>query len=146
MAIENRDLGTTQQRETIHCLVGQGASSLVGVGVTQAIAIVPFPSYLAAVQVVGFGISGAPSANIDVTRYNAAGVTTITGAIAAYAVGATVAAQNGATTVSAGSPLVNLQTNDILSFRLSGANTAFVTATVTLVLQALQDVKTHFNR
>lgn len=145
MAVENRDLGTTQQRETYQLTLGAGASGLVGVGTTAVACIVPFPSTLAAGQAVGFGLSGVPAVNIDVTRYNAGGVTTITGMISAFNVpGATIGVQNGFT-VSSGTSLVNLQTNDVLSVRTSTANTAATQMTVCLVLQALQDIKKHFN-
>lgn len=145
MAVENRDLGTTQQRETYQITLGAGASGLVGVGTTAVGCIVPFPSTLAAGQAVGFGLSGTPALNLDVTRYNAGGVTTITGMISAYTVfGATIGAQNGFT-VSSGTSLVNLQTNDVISLRTSGANTAATQLAVCLVVQALQDIKKHFN-
>lgn len=145
MAVENRDLGTGQQRETYQVTIGQGASSLIGTGVTYACAIVPFPSNLATAQCVGFGLSGNPTVTFDVTRYLAAGVTTITGIVSTLTVQAATMTQVKGFTVSSGASLVSLQTNDILHFRSGGANTAFVTATVTLVLQALQDIKTHFS-
>lgn len=135
------------QRETYQVLIGgQGSSALpVAVGNTLMIAVAPFPAQVAALQVIGFGLSGTPAMNLDVTRYNAAGVTTITGVISAYTVlGATISAQAGAT-VSSGASLVQLQANDVISLRSSGANTAATSLAVTLVLQALQDIKTHFN-
>lgn len=145
MAIENRDLGNAQQCTSYQVLVGQGASSLIGTGTTAAICVVPFPAQLATANMVGFGLSGSPTAQFDVTRYNSAGVTTITGIVTALTVqGATISQANGFT-VSSGASLVPLQTNDILHFRTGGANTAMVSATVCLVLKSLQDVKTHFN-
>jgi hypothetical protein len=145
MAIENRDLGTAQQRESYQVLVGQGASSLIATGTTAAVCLVPFPAQLATANMVGFGLSGNPTVTFDVTRYNSAGVTTITGIVSTLTVQSATLSQLNGFTVSSGASLVPLQTGDVLHFRTATANTAMVTATVTLALQALQDVKTHFN-
>jgi hypothetical protein len=150
MAINNRDLGTSQQRDTF--VVNTGA---VATGGTYTLCVVPYPSYIATGGMNIFGISNTPIMNIDVTRYNVAGVTTITGAIGTSqaALAATLpvgfSTTNGYTfspvvgaTVAV--PTVPLQTGDILTFHMLGTNANITGGSITLVLQALQDVKTHF--
>lgn len=149
MAIVNRDLDASQQREVYQCMVGQGASSLIATGTTAAIALVPFAAQLVAAQCVGFGVSGAPTVTFDITRQNSGGVTTITGIVSALtlsAAGVTPVVQSQGFTISSGSSLVSLQANDIVHMRTGASNTAMVAATVTLVVKALQDIKTHFSR
>ena len=137
MAIQNRDLGTSQQRETVYSAYGA-----IATGGTQLICLVPFPAQVATGAVNFYGVSNTPALNIDVTRYLPAGVTTITGVITAQAQpGATIAT---GFTVSSGASLVSLQTGDQLVGRITGANANVTGAVLTLVLQALQDVKTHF--
>lgn len=150
MAVQNRDLGTSLQRE-----VYQENTGAVATGGTYTVGIVPFPSIIATGALNIFGISNTPIINIDVTRYLSAGVTTITGAIGTSqaALSATLAVGFSAysgytfsnvlgTTISA--PQVYLQTGDILTLRLAGSNANITGGILTLVLQALQDTKTHF--
>lgn len=147
MPVNNRDLGTGSARESYQYVLGAGAfgaSGLIATGATLPICVVPFPAQVAALQVFGFGLSGTPTVLLDVTRYNSGGVTTITGAISTLTVlGATISQAAGAT-ISSGASLVSLQQNDIINFRTGTASTAMTGAVVTLVLQALQDIKTHF--
>ena len=139
MAVENRDLGTTQQRDSYSFTLGA-----VGVGVTATVLVVPYPSTLAAATVFPYGVSGAPTATLDITRFNAAGVTTITGVVSTLTLaGATVPT---GFTVSSGASLVNLQTGDLLTYRGITANAAITTGNGMLVLQALQDIKTYFGK
>lgn len=148
MAVLNRDLGFAQQRD-----LWQVNTGAIATGGTYTLGIVPYPAAIATGAVNFFGVSNTPSLNIDVTRYNAAGVTTITGAISALAqAGATLAV--GFSTYAGYTlglqgvtvPVYNtyLQTGDILTARVSGTTANVTGAIVCLVLQALQDVKTDF--
>lgn len=148
MSVLNRDLGLGQQRDTWQ--VNTGA---MAVNATYTLCVVPYPAALATGAVNFFGVSNTPSINIDVTRYNTAGVTTITGTASALAqVGATLAVgfstYAGYTVGLQGItvPVFNtyLQAGDILTARISGANSNVTGSIVCLVLQALQDVKTSF--
>jgi hypothetical protein len=139
MAVENRDLGTTQQRDAFNFSLGA-----VGVGVTATVLVVPYPSNLATAAVYAYGLSGAPTATFDVTRFNAAGVTTITGIVSTQTVFSATLVTGF--TVSSGATLVPLQTGDLLTYRGLTANTAITTGNGMLVLQALQDIKTYFGK
>jgi len=137
MGILNRDLAPSQQRDLFTINTGAMAT-----GGTYTVCLVPYPCQLATVAMNFFGVSNTPSLNLDITRYNSAGVTTITGAITTLAqAGATLAV--GAT-VSSGSSLVTMQAGDIITARISGTNANITGGILTLVLQALQDVKTEF--
>lgn len=138
MAIANRDLIASQQRETFCPILGA-----VATGGTALALIVPFPAVFTVGAVAAFGVSNTPVLNLDVTRYLTAGVTTITGVISpATVVGATIAL---GFTAASGASLVNLQTGDILVARVSGTNANITGGALFLVLTALQDIKTHFN-
>lgn len=138
MAIQNRDLGTPQQRDSFSYI-----ASAVASGGTFLTILVPYPSQLATGAFNGYGLSNAPTLTLDVTRYLPAGVTTITGVISTQTIlGATLAV---GFTVSSGASLVSLQTGDQVVARLSTvANSNITGGSLVLVLQALQDVKTHF--
>lgn len=138
MSVQNRDLGPSQQRESYNLSVSAVAS-----GGTAVALLVPFPATLATAAFNGYGLSNAPTLNLDVTRYLPAGVTTITGLITAQTIlGATLAV--GAT-VSSGASLISLQTGDVIVARLGTVTNSNITGgSLVLVLQALQDIKTHF--
>lgn len=139
MAVENRDLGPAQQRETFCPVLGA-----VATGGTVTALVVPFPAQFVTGAIAALGVSNTPVINIDVTRYLTAGVTTITGVIASpNVVGATISV---GFTASSGASLVSLQTGDVLVARLSGTNANITGGALFLVLQALQDVKTHFGK
>lgn len=139
MAIENRDLSPNQQRD--HYAFATGA---VGTGGTATLLLVPYPSNLVAAAMFPYGVSNTPTATFDVTRFNAAGATTITGIVTTQTLtGATIPT---GFTVSTGVTATQLQANDLITLRLAGTNSNALSTNVMLVLQALQDIKTDFGK
>lgn len=140
MAINNRDLNTPQQRDTYNTVVVAATAT----GATLVAALVPYPAAIDAASVVSpNGISGTPTVNLEVLRFNSIGVTTI-GSIAStfLVLGATL---SFGMTMFTGASLVQLQTGDVVVARLGGTNSSlFPNAVVSLALRALQDVKTSF--
>lgn len=140
MAIVNRDLDGTQQVET---LVGQVSGTVSGN--TYCMATIPYPAQVIAASECAMGLSGAPNHSLWIQRFIAgSGVTSI-------AIGASMAAVAFGTSGGQSFTLISaftnlLQTGDLVLLSVDGANTAAKHVSVTLVVQALQDIKTSFNQ
>lgn len=140
MAIINRSLDASEQHITITASLGA-----VGVTETHVVYTAPWPATLKQVRVAALGLSGAPTHKLTLNRFVVgAGATAIDiyATVAVPAVGT-----SGLFTPSlpaAGSSLLNLQAGDYLTVISAGANTAVTDATYSLVIQAVQDIKTFF--
>lgn len=136
MAIVNRDLAPSQQVRVVDRNFGA-----VATGVTSVVCLVEAPSQVVAGAVKAFGLSGAPVWSLQILRAVAGGLTTI-------GLGATVTLAEGTTYVQGISFSLGatnlLQTGDEVIVTSSVANTAALSAQVTLALKATQDVKTFF--
>lgn len=141
MAITNRDKDSSEQK--VEFTANFGA---VPTGTTLQLAIVPFPAELKAVRAAANGLSGSPAVAIQVLRFiTGAGMTSISGGattLTLQAVG--TSGVQSAVLATAGSSLLQLQAGDIILASHSGANTNVLGVSYSLVLQALQDIKTHF--
>lgn len=137
MAIVNRDMDNTQQCETV---VGQVSATTTGA--TYCMATIPYPAQLIAASQCAVGLSGAPNHSLWIQRFVAgAGVTSIN--IGASMVSVVFGTSGGQSfTVSGVSNL--LQTGDLILLSTAAANTAAAHVAVTLVIQALQDIKSYF--
>jgi len=113
-------------------------------GVDYPMMIVPYTATLKAVSVAALGVSGAPFAQLAISRNTAGGATIIvTGVASSLAIQS--AGTSGAQAMSLaapGSTLLNLQAGDVLVMRqlFSGGNVASIVA-VTAVVQATQDIR-----
>lgn len=138
MAIVNRDLDPSQQQVVLGAQVSNTAT-----GATYCLGIVPFPAQFMAAQQVAVGLSGAPNHSIWIQRFVVgAGVTSIN-------IGASLVSQvfgtSGAQAFTApGSATFLLQAGDALLLATAAANTGAAQVNVTMVLKALQDIRTHF--
>jgi hypothetical protein len=153
MGIVNRTKDTTEKRVAIPYVAGA-----VATGVTLQVALVPWSSTIDEAQVAMFGISGAPTYQLSVTRFIAGtGLTTwilatgTTNTPADFGVsgpgtfGASLFGSSGMVlTNAAGSTLNLLLANDVLTVVSGGSNSAAKALLLTVVLQPIQDVKTHF--
>lgn len=136
--IVNRDLDQSERK-----LVIQNKVSPTVTGASYHIGVVPFPAQVLAGWEAAFGLSGAPTGQIQVHRFIVGtGVTIITGIFTASAPSAF------GTSGLFGHSLVGasflLQPKDVLTYVTGGANTALAETTVAVVIQALQDIKTQF--
>ena len=140
MAIMNRDLDVTQQMDTI-----QASFGVVATGATVVAAMVPSQSTLQAVKVSAFGLSGSPTYDLRILRFIVgAGVTSIAGG-ATTLTPLTFGTSGMASMVlaSAGSTLLNLLPNDLITLTSGGSNAA-ATVAVAVVVQNIQDLKQSF--
>ncbi len=137
MAIINRDLGTSQKQETWQCQVDPTIT-----GQTYALAILPFPAELTAATQSAVGLSGAPNHSLWIQRFVAGSGVTSINIGASLVTGAFGTSGGQSFTISGYSNL--LQTGDLILLSTAASNTATLQTTVTLVVKALQDIKTYF--
>lgn len=149
MPIVNRDLDVSEQKiSSSQTFFGAKDGTTLAVfasGETLLVYNVPLPSALKAVNVAAFGVSGTLTAELKVNRFIAgAGVTLITGLAATLTAQAfgTSGALN-ASLVASGSTLLNLLAGDQIVL-IAGGGGAAARGTVSVVVQALQDIVAHY--
>lgn len=149
MAIVNRDLDPSQQRQTYQALLDRTPSSIsagianpgLSTGNTFLVCNIPFPSQLMAASEACYGTSGSPVHSLWIYRF-AAGFTSI-------AIGQTMAITAFGTSGIQGFSLFaattfQLLAGDQLVLYTQASNAAVANAMVTVVVKALQDIKTDF--
>lgn len=138
MAIVNRDLDPSQQRDIYNCPLVNTIT-----GQTYNLCLVPYPGQIVAAQQAVNGLSGAPNHSLWIQRFiPGTGLTSIN-------IGNSLVATTFGTSGSQGFSLPGavtypLQTNDVIMLSTAAANTAATSSTITLVIKALQDIKTVF--
>ena len=146
MGIVNRSMDASEQKDVIQrtTALSVGASA----GANFHLGMVPYPAVLKAVEVAHVGLSGAPTAQIDVIRFVAgAGLTQITGLAATHtAVAVGTSGVQGLSLQAAGNTLLILQRGDVLVWNqlFSGGNVGTSQSTITAVVQKTQDIVQHF--
>jgi len=141
MAIAARDLEVSEKKLDHTQLIAATAVSS-----TYAIWMAPFPCELVAAQTASAGLSGTPLHNLGIVRFVAgAGLTTIVGQNSSFAVSAIgTSGVQGMSLIAAGSTLLQMQAGDILSLVTSGANSAALNVSVSIVVKKLQDIVSHY--
>jgi len=151
MAIVNRDLDPSQQREMyVANLVGTASAASAGIfspvlvtGNTFPLALITSQSQLVSGGVAAWGLSGSPVLSFWLYRF-AGGFTSI-------AIGQTLAVTAFGTSGALGISVLpaattyQLQAGDQIVAHLLGSNSALDKATVTLVCRNLQDIVTDFS-
>lgn len=146
MAIANRELDLSEQKETFCSgsrllTVGSSGSALP---ITYPVYLVPRPMTLISAKFAAIGLSASPIATLLVTRNTAAGATIITGGMTALTLQAhgTSGPQAGVLAAT-GSSFLTLAKNDLITVSIGGDDVACF-LDIALVLQSLQDIKSHF--
>ena len=144
MPIINRNLSPGLQAVYVaECVGPVGSSSLIGQGMTFGVAVVPFPAQLVGAGVGSLGLSGAPNLSLWINRFiSGSGFTTICvgASMAAWAFGT-----SGGQTFNVGAGVTYpLKAGDNIILSCAGANTAADKITITLALQALEDIRSCF--
>ena len=141
MGITNRSKDVSEQRDSIQTTLG-----LVATGATILVAQIPYNSTLDAVKVSAQGLSGSPTYDLRVWRFIVGtGVTTIAGG--ATTLTPLVMGTSGLQSMSlaaSGSSFLNLMANDVITLTSGGANTAVTGLSVSVVIKAVQDIKSTF--
>lgn len=142
MAIVNRDLDASEQKKSFAACVATPSTT----GGTHPILVVPFQSEVKAIYCAARAISGAPSVEIESysfivgTGYTSNSVISTAKAVVASGTSGPVALVLG----TAGSTQVRVNAGDLLVATVTGANSSYSDLAVTVVLQALQDIKSDF--
>lgn len=135
MAIINRSLDASQQVYDVSAPLGALATTE-----THVVYVAPYPATIKQVKAALLGLSGAPQHALWLNRVGFSGAVAAAAAIPAVGTSGPI----GLSLVAAGSSLLNLQAGDWLTVVTSVANTAVTDATYSLVLQAVQDIKTFY--
>lgn len=151
MGIVNRTKDTTEQVVDFAVKVDSTPSGVsagilnpgVSTATTFVLFNVPYPAQLLNAGVSYFGLSGSPSHNLWVYRF-AGGFTSIQIG-ASLAVSAFGTSGHQAWSILPAATSFPLQAGDIVVLNTVGANTAVASATVTLCIKALQDIKKHYD-
>jgi len=141
MGITNRTLDATEQKRVFTATFGT-----LGTGATMAVVTVPFNSTLSGIRLVTEGLSGTPTYAFKVQRFIAGtGITAISGGSTtttgvAYGTSGLVSVP----LATSGSTLLNLLANDVITVTTAGSNAAAASVNVSVVIAAVQDIKTNF--
>ena len=142
MAIVNRDLDTSQKKESVQSVVAS-----LALGASHAVIAVPqYPVELKYVAVSPVAIAAAPVLSLEIIRFvTGAGLTVIPGIAATLAVAAHgTSGVQGFSLAAPGSTLLNLQSGDMLGIRIPGASGAVTTMGVNVIWNPTQDIKGAF--
>lgn len=136
MAILNRDLDASQQKEVVRMTwpsqVSTGASLLIG--------ILPSLGVIQSMRAVAIGQSGAMEMSLYVAR-NASGYTTFPVGISNLVIPGASGGVGGYSGLAAvGSTLLNVLAGDVLVATLAGANSAAAQLSVEIVIKKTQDI------
>ena len=139
MAIVNRTLDPSQQNETFTV-----RAQSVNTGATALLIPIETPATVKALVVNALGVSGTPVYDARLFRFASGGLTSWP--LSATTFGARLYGTSGALSVSlfGSASLVSAQASDYIGVVATGANSAVDVLTVSVVIQALQDVKTSF--
>ena len=138
MAIVNRTLDPSQQNTVVSIQI-----PAVATGLTVPIVPIASQGTLQALRVSAQGISGSPQYIANIYRFNSTGITIMP-------VSSTFVARDlgisGLLSVSlfASASLIQLLPNDYIGVNSFASNAAVTALTVSVVYQAVQDIKTSF--
>lgn len=142
MAIVNRDLDASQQKDVINFRSG----AAVATGASLNAAVIAFPCALQSVAAYATGVSNAMQVAFNIQRF-AGGATVI-----ALGVSNLVLVNFGTSGIlgfsglaAPGSTLLNLQQGDVLNLVTSVANGNALDLVVNFVVKKLQDIVAHNN-
>lgn len=142
MAVTNRAKDVSEQKWTFQAAYG-------AIGVTPVVrefpvGSVPFPGTIKGIFAAAKGVSGTPVLDMYVQRFTTAGITLSGGAT-------TLALQNVGTSgiqsfvlAASGNTLLGVQAGDVVTVKFSGTDSAVTALSVSIVVQAIQDIKTSF--
>lgn len=144
MAIVNRDLDGSQQKDVYAVRIGGGFGASAGLvtGLTLAVLPVPYACELESVRTYAQGVSGSPIISFFKNVYVSGSGQTV------YAMGlsgivlvnfASIGLQ-GASILSGGATTLQLSAGDEIIITTTGANSACTELSINLVLQKLQDI------
>lgn len=143
MAIANRELDVSQQKEAVSSFV----SSLAIAGSHAVVAYVPYPAELKYVSVSAVAATNSPVLSLEILRFiTGAGATIILGSAVTLAVTAVgTSGQQGFSLLGSGNTLIQLQAGDMIGLKMAGgASGSVANMAVSVVWKPSQDIKGAF--
>ncbi len=141
MGVTNRSYDVSEKNRTLEVDYGLTVTSKV-----LNVAMIPYPCTLQAARLAAKGVSNSPTYQLKVDRFIVgAGGTTIAGGattLTGQAVG--TSGIQSFVLAAAGSSFLQLQAGDLVTVTTAVANTAVDALSISLVVQAVQDIKTSF--
>lgn len=145
MAIQNRDLGVSQQRDSLK-LINNAA---LATGASLLGPSIPYACTVEGVWMGALGLSGSPQYNVNVLRFTSGGATVmalgISNLVVAAALGVSGGMQGWSGIRAAGSSLLLLQAGDVLAVTSAGANTSSEKLVVDVIVKKTADIVKHFS-
>jgi hypothetical protein len=140
MAITNRDLDASEQKEVFHWR----GHTQINTGYTSWIGVVPFPCVVQSARAVAVGVSAAMQVAFQAQRF-AAGNTVIGLGISNLILSnfGTSGCLGYSGLAAAGSTLLQLQQGDILMFETAVTNSAASQLALEVVVKKTQDIVAH---
>jgi hypothetical protein len=143
MAITNRDLDASQQKDSFSWAYSKNVhgKTTINTGATFLVCMFPYAGVLQSVRSYGVGLSGSPSLDFKILRF-AAGGTSIACSISSMIVNefGTSGILGYSGLAAAGSTLLLVAPGDILAVQTGVANTAADSLLVQVVIKKTQDV------
>lgn len=137
MGIINRDMDASQQKFALQMNIQNSVTGEVGL-----LGVLPFPVTVSAARASVIGLSGAPTATLGIQRFIAgSGNTTIN---IASALTLTAQGTSGVQSFSLSSSSIQLQAGDVLQITHGAANAAAKQVCVSVVCQAVQDIRSFY--
>lgn len=142
MAIVNRDLDASQQRDLSVATFGAVAN-----GLTLSLFVAPVAQEVQAVKVSAIGLSGAATGALFLHKFGASGVSIITGGWTTLTIAAIgTSGLQSFVQVASGSSLIQMNQGDVLMYTSGGGSGAALAAlSVAVVVKNLVDIKNQFN-
>ncbi len=146
MAIVNRALDNSQQERELSAVYGAFSTGASNATVDVPVGIVPYPATLVAARASATGVSGSPTVALYIQRFIVgSGTTAYLGGFTTLALQAV--GTSGAQSVviaAAGSTALGLLTGDVILGTFAGQDSAATGLALTVVIDAIQDIRTHF--
>jgi hypothetical protein len=143
MAVTNRAKDVSEQKWTFQAAYGAiGTTPVVREFVVGS---VPFPGTIKGLFAAAKGVSGTPVLDMYVQRFVSAGGITLSGgatSLTLQAVG--TSGIQSFVLAGSGNTLLGVQAGDVVTVKFSGADSAVTALSVSIVVQAIQDIKTSF--
>lgn len=140
MGIINRDLDKSEKLKDLN--VGPFATATGG---TFPLCVIPYECKIAGFVEAAQGLSGAPVHSVHVLRFNTAGATVIEGLFATQTVQSVGTSGPIGFSLTSYGQTMTFKAGDVLFLGCGGSNAAVAKETVSVVLEAVADIKKVFS-
>ena len=142
MGVTNRSLDVSEKNRILQVNYGLTATSKV-----LNVAMIPYPCTLQGAFLAAKGLSGAPTYQLKVDRFivGSGGTTIVGGATTLTGQAVGTSGVQAFSLAAAGSSFLQLQNGYLVTVTTAVANTAVDALSISLVVQATQDIRSSFS-